>query len=85
MMDALHQEFGDPTHPDAQELWSVLMTLVSQLTAARFDVQDYYPKQGRLLQRMAEALRAQMIDAELGLLDATPEQRVAHALQKRAE
>ena len=81
---APHQEFQTPTHPDAIELWPVLFPLYQQLLNAHFDLETLFPRQSRLCHRIADALREQMIDAELGLLNAHPERRVQHALKARA-
>ena len=78
-------EFSDPpTHPDAIALWPLLYPLYRSLLAARFDLEAWYPRQSILCGRMASALREQMMDAELGLLSASPEQRVARAARRSA-
>ena len=80
-------EYGSlsaPTHPDAEALWPILFPLFAALIAARFDLEACFPRQSRLCGRMASALYDQMIDAELGLLRASPEQRVAHAERRVA-
>jgi hypothetical protein len=78
-------DFSDPpTHPDAIALWPLLYPLYRSLLAARFDLEAWYPRQSNLCGRMASALREQMMDAELGLLNASPEQRVARAARRSA-
>ena len=75
---------GIPSHPDAEAIWPVLYPLFAALIAARFDLEACFPRQSILCGRMASALEDQMKDAELGLLRASPEQRVAHAERRTA-
>lgn len=76
----LHEFLEPPTHPDAQLLWPILLFAYDELldTYSRLALLPF-PRLANLFGRMAEAIRDQMIDAELGLLRASPEQRVAHA------
>jgi hypothetical protein len=78
-------DFSDPpTHPDAIALWPLLYPLYRSLLAARFDLEAWYPRQSNLCGRMASALEDQMKDAELGMLRASPEQRIAQADRRTA-
>ena len=77
-------EFENPSHPDAIALWPLLLPAYQQLLNLRFDLEASYPAQARYFHRMAEAVRQRMIDAELGLLEASPENRVQRALLARA-
>ena len=56
----------------------------ANLSQPVFDLEAWYPRQSILCGRMASALREQMMDAELGLLSASPEQRVARAARRSA-
>ena len=76
-------DFTDPTHPDAIDLWALYLPLYRHLLATKFELEAFHPKQARLVHRMADAICQQMIAAELGLLDGTPEQRTARNLELR--
>lgn len=71
-----------PTHPDAQRLWPILLFVYAELIDAGRELLPVFPRQANLCGRMASAIREQMIDAELGLLRASPEQRAAHHQRK---
>lgn len=76
-------DFEDPpTHPDAQRLWPILLFVYAELIDAGRELLPRFPRQANLCGRMASAIREQMIDAELGLLRASPEQRAAHHQRK---
>jgi hypothetical protein len=77
-------EFIDPpTHPDAQRIWPILIFAFAELLDAGRELLPRFPRQANLCGRMASAIREQMIDAELGLLRASPEQRVTHQKKGR--
>ena len=76
-------EFSHPTHPDAKAIWPILVPLYQSLLNGRFELEAAYPRQSVLCGRMADAIREQLIEAELGLMNAHPERRVAHALKTR--
>lgn len=80
-MDDLN-DFSEPEHADAVALWPILLPLYgSHLMAERSLEHLGFEREANLCGRVAEALRNTMIDAELGLRKATPEQRVRHAEQ----
>ena len=77
-------DFHNPEHSDAVALWPILLPLYgSHLMAERSLEQLGFKREANLCGRVAEALREAMVDAELGLRKATPEQRVHHAEQAR--
>lgn len=73
-----------PTHPDAQRLWPVLLFVYAELIDAGRELLPVFPRQANLCGRMAEAIRGEMIDAELGILNASAERRAAFANKKGA-
>lgn len=81
VIEAALEEFSQPEHPDALRIWPTLLPLYCELLQAEYLLRQDFPGQANLCGRMADALREQMIDAELGLLSATPEQRVKRALE----
>lgn len=77
-------DFDQPQHDDAVTLWPILLPLYgSHLMAERSLEHLGFRREANLCGRVAEALRETMIDAELGLRKATPEQRVQHAEEER--
>jgi hypothetical protein len=77
-------EFQHPEHPDAIALWPLLFPVYDLLLFKAGVLTGFYPSTDGLLRRMASAIRDQMVDAELGLLDAYPESHVARALRVSA-
>lgn len=72
-------DFRNPEHSDAVKLWPILLPLYgAHLMAERSLEQLGFAREANLCGRVAEALRDTMIDAELGLRKATPEQRAAY-------
>lgn len=72
-------DFDHPEHADAVTLWPILLPLYgSHLMAERSLEHLGFRREANLCGRVAEALRETMIDAELGLRKATPEQRAAY-------
>lgn len=87
MRDAAHalNDFQDPEHPVAIHLWPQLLPLYGALIMAERGLGETgFDRESNLCGRMAEAIREAMIDAELGLRKATPEQRVQHAEHSRS-
>ena len=78
-------DFQHPEHPDAVALWPLLFAVYDLLLFTAGVLMGYFPSTERLLRRMASEIRDQMVDADLGLLDACPERHIARALQARAE
>ena len=76
-------DFQHPEHPDAIALWPLLFPVYDLLLFTADVLMGCFPSTERLLRRMAGAIREQMVDAELGLLDASPERHVVRALQVR--
>lgn len=74
---------SSPSHPDAKALWPILLKPYQDLLNAAFDLEAYFPRQAVLCKRMADGLRDQMVDAELGMLNASPERRVAKRSKAR--
>ena len=79
-----NHEFSHPTHPDAEALWPVMVPLYQLLLNGCIDLEANFPRQANLCGRVADVFREQLIEAELGLLNAHPEKRVQHALKARA-
>lgn len=79
-MGVSDHEFQYPENPDAIALWPVLLPVYDLLLFKADVLEGFFPSTERLLRRMASAVRDQMVDADLGLLDASPERHVAHAL-----
>jgi hypothetical protein len=77
-------DFQCPEHPDSIALWPLLFPVYDLLLFTADVLNGCFPSTERLLRRMANAIRDQMVDAELGLLNAYPERHVAQALQVRA-
>lgn len=76
---------GEPSHPDAIVLWPIALPVYRVLLeAANAFGHDGLYREAVLMARAAEALRNQMMDSELGLRKATPEQHVAHAEKARS-
>lgn len=77
-------EFSRPTHPDAVATWPIEFPIYQSHLNAAFNLEAYDPGLAVFHRRMADAIRNRMIEAELGLMNAHPEQRVQHALRARA-
>jgi hypothetical protein len=77
-------DFQNPEHPDSVALWPVLLPVYDLLLFKADVLMGYFPSTERLLRRMASAIRDRMVDADLGLLNASPERHVAQALQASA-
>lgn len=75
-------DFKDPTHEDAQYVWPVLRPAYVALLAAFFDLEQAYPRRAQICRRLAHEVRDVMIEAEVGMLNAAPEQKVAVAIQE---
>ena len=55
--------------------WPILLPLYELLSRASYELRDFPPCEARL-GRMADAVRDLIIDAELGMLGCSPEQRI---------
>ena len=65
------------TNPDAIYLNEVLRPSFGSLIAARYDLEHPFPRQANLVARMVASLSDIIFDAEMGILNAHPEKRVA--------
>lgn len=75
MVELLSFEGVTANHPVARLSWPFLIPIHKSLISASFELRDFAPFEPRL-GRMAYAVRDLITDAELGLLSASPEQRV---------
>lgn len=64
-----------PTHPDAIDLWPIVVPLIERLDLAGAEVGYYYPTLSIRFVRISDYLAELMVDAELGILSAVPERQ----------
>lgn len=75
-------DFRDPAHDDAQLVWPILRPVYVALLAAFFDLEQAYPSQAQTCRRLAHEVRDLMIEAEVGVLNATPERKIDAAIRE---
>lgn len=80
---AYHFEGVCATHPHAKIIWPFLVPVHADILVAQSQLQDFPPFPRRLT-RVSGMLRDLIIDAEFGVLNATPERYVAHLRQLKS-
>lgn len=74
-----------PTHPDAIELWPIIVPLIERLEMISVETAFlHYPRLSSVIYRIAHYLTETMVDAELGILGEIPEYQAEKHAQKIA-